>query len=192
MYLVDSSLHSLDFTNWKCQLLSLEHTLQSLRREVVRAMRDQKLKFSWRNGDTFRPDVRELTGTENGLYLLINRICYTIVRDVGYFPVPLLPFNVKSEALDSMSYWDRGGLSIRQNEVGDFIIGSVESIASSEVSTEIEETILEKVDRAEELEDSEEDSLIDEECDSIAERQSHERTGDQCADDDNMVGVEPD
>ena len=163
MYLVESSLHSLDSTNCKCQLLSLEHTLQSLRREVTRAMRNQKLKFSWRNGDTFRPDVRDLTGTKDRLYSFINRICYTIIRDVEYFSVPLLPFNVKSEVLDSMPYWDRSGLDIRQNEVGDLVVGSAESIASSEVSTEIEETISEEVDCAEELEDSEEDSLIDEE-----------------------------
>ena len=122
-------------------LLSLEHNAQILRREVVRAMRYQQLELLWATGGTLRPSSRTLRGTKAGLASFVNRVCYAATRELGCFAFPLLPYNTKRDSSDTRPFWDTDGLSISRSADGEWIVQSSRSVASSEVTTEVEDGV---------------------------------------------------
>lgn len=122
-------------------LKSLEHSVQMLRREIIRALRRQQLSFRWSTGETFRPDKHALTGTRSELESFVNCMCYAATRDLGFFELPLLPLAPINQGSDLKedSSCDPIGLSIRWHDYFGWIVKSRHEIGSSEVSTEVGE-----------------------------------------------------
>lgn len=135
----------------KQQLALLEHTVQILRREVIRAMRHGQLMLRWPSGETSQPNKLTLRGTKSGLAPFINRACYAVTRELGCFALPFLPLSPKNSASDIKvdSFWSSAGLGIWWDDGSGWMVESTQEIGSSEVSTEVEEERM-----AEDLEES--------------------------------------
>ena len=159
---VESDQHSDALSRNKPHLVSLEHTIRVLRREVVRAMRYQQLELQWVTGGNLRPSSRTLRGEKAGLASFVNRVCYATTSGLGCFALPLLPYNMRRDTSDEKPFWDTDGLSISRNAEGEWVVGSVRSVASSEVTTEIENGL------KAESEEAEEEGAADEYCETQA------------------------
>lgn len=121
--------------------LSLEHNVRLLRREVVRAIRHEQLELLWPNGEISRPDSETLSGRKDEVASFVNRVFYAVTKRLGCFGLSLLPLNIKREASDQKPFWDTDGLGISKGGSGDYILEPGRSVASSEVSTEVEDEL---------------------------------------------------
>ena len=129
------------------RLLSLEHCVLLLRREVVRVMRYEKIELRRPTGRILRPDSRSLRRTKHGLASFINRVCYAVTNGLGFYALPLLPLNVKQEASYKRAVCNVDDLDFVRSALSDWAVEPDQDIASSEVSTEVDEALVAEWER---------------------------------------------
>lgn len=119
----------------------LDHSVQMLRREVVRAIRHEQLELRWSTGETSRPNKHSLRGTKSSLTSFVNRVCYAVTRELGCFARPLLPLapGIHASDMEVDSVWNPVSLGIWWDDRLGWIVESTHEVESSEVSTDIEE-----------------------------------------------------
>lgn len=81
-------------------LVRFDRSLQMLRREVVRAIRQEELELGSVSEERHRLNAKCLKGRKWELRSFINRVCHQVAGNLGYFGPPLLPLNAKSHASD--------------------------------------------------------------------------------------------
>ncbi|KAL6716490.1 hypothetical protein ACLMJK_006057 [Lecanora helva] len=127
-------------TNTK-NLLSLQHHIRLLRRETIRSIRNENLELLWPDGETSKPNARSLRGTRKRLGSFVNRTCNAVTKTVDFCAFPLLPLNVGPPIWEPSIFSNGDGLKIKRSTDGEWIISPTQSIASSEVSTDVEDEV---------------------------------------------------
>ena len=177
--LLDISRSPDDVIKCKNLLCSLEHHVQILRRELVRAIRQRQLEFNNTHSDYIeRPSRKDLEGSKDGVASYVNRLCFGVTRALAFYPIPLLPLRVK-ETFQVPCPTDWRTLEVTRTLHGDWKVGSGSTVASSEATTLLMEGEEEEEEEEEKVSEVDALSSSGDQSQSMGEEEDSEEDSDE-------------